>query len=145
MLIILKNICKDSKRIDSIITVNDVTEILYKCLFGMEKWCKGITVYRDGCRTGVLLTGKENNNKLDNKFKPTTAFKRPKDVPCDVYFPKVKDDQYIVMVGILDENPYEVFSYKLDDQKINTSIKSGILSKRKAGWYNLLSDDKKRY
>ncbi len=136
------------------VTVNmpsDVTEQMVSDVY-MEAWksgCKGITVYRDGSRAGVLLTGKEN--KEDNtKFKPVKAFKRPKDVPCDIYFTKVRGEQFIVMVGIIDGYPYEVFAFKLNsDSKLDNSlnskdiIKKGILSKRKTGWYDLLSEDKK--
>lgn len=129
------------------VTVNmptDVTEqtVAEVYLKAWESGCKGITVYRDGCRTGVLLSNKEKKED-DIKFKPVKAHKRPKDVPCDIYFVKVRGEQFIVMVGILDGHPYEVFSFKIVNQTIDNTLKKGILSKRKSGCYDLISLDKK--
>lgn len=63
---------------------------------------KGITVYRDGCRTGVLVT---------EKFKQNNAFKRPKTVDCDIYLVTVKGELYNILVGLVEGKPYEVFAF----------------------------------
>jgi len=127
------------------VTVNmpaDVTEETVSNVY-MEAWksgCKGITVYRDGCRSGVLLTGKEEK-KDDTKFKPVKAFRRPTDVPCDVHIVKSKGEPYVVMVGILDGYPYETFAFKMKSH--HRIPEKGILHKHKTGWYNLIDEDKK--
>ncbi len=127
------------------VTVNmpaDVTEETVSNVY-MEAWksgCKGITVYRDGCRAGVLLTGKEEK-KDDLKFKPVKAFKRPTDVPCDIHIVKSRGENYVVLVGILDNHPYETFAFKMKEH--HRIPEKGILHKFKTGWYNLTSEDKK--
>ena len=109
----------------------------------MEAWksgCKGITVYREGSRTGVLVSNKEKKKDTD-KFQPVQAFKRPQNVPCDIHIVKSKGEYYAVMVGIIDGYPYETFAFKMKDSY--KLPERGTLQKRKTGWYDLLSEDKK--
>ena len=69
---------------------------------------KGITVYRDGCRTGVLLAQGQRDDKAIVK---TNAPKRPKSLPCEIFHTNVKGKSYFVLVGIWkDGSPYEIFS-----------------------------------
>lgn len=68
---------------------------------------KGQTIYRDGCREGVL-------NKIE---KPSTisnrqAPKRPKELEADYHQVKVKEEQFIVLVGLLEGKPYEIFAFR---------------------------------
>ena len=68
---------------------------------------KGQTIYRDGCREGVL-------NKIE---KPSTisnrqAPKRPKELEADYHQVKVKGEQFIVLVGLLEGKPYEIFAFR---------------------------------
>jgi len=75
----------------------------------MEAWksgCKGITIYRDGCRDGVLVS----KPFKEEKFNQTTAPKRPKVLSGEVFTPSVKGSDYIVVVGLYDNKPYEVFA-----------------------------------
>ena len=98
-----------------------------------EKECKGFTVYRDGCRTGVLI---DNKNNKDNIIKKTEAPKRPQILPCDIYHTVSKGEEYFVIVGTLGEDPYEIFAGKNGNMKKN--MKKGFIKKRRRGQYALL-------
>lgn len=107
----------------------------------MTAWkygCKGHTIYRDGCRDGVLLTS--DNKKA--QFNHTEPHKRPKEVQCDVYFPIIKKVKYIVMVGLIESKPYEVFAFKVNGYNIDDNISKGYLQKVKSGHYNLIDFEK---
>ncbi len=100
-----------------------------------KEGCKGITVYRKNCRTGVLVDNTSEEKKL--VIKKTTAPKRPKVLPADIYHTVSKGEMYFVMVGILGEDPYEVFAGK--NGEIKKSIKNGMIKKISRGKYSLLS------
>lgn len=76
----------------------------------IEAWkqgLKGITIYRDGCREGVL-TQVEVPKTIEGRGAP----KRPKVLEADYYQIKVKKEQFIVLIGLLEGKPYEVFAFK---------------------------------
>ncbi len=107
-------------------TVNDVY---------MKAWksgCKGFTVYRDGCRTGVLVQVDEP--KKDKKVDPLRdAIKRPKSLPCDIHRANVRNGEtsetWLVLVGLNDGKPYEVFCGIPEHIEIPKKYKSGTLIK----------------
>lgn len=68
---------------------------------------KGQTIYRDGCREGVL-NKVEKPKVIDNRQAP----KRPKELEADYYQIKVKGEQFIVLVGLLEGKPYEIFAFR---------------------------------
>lgn len=86
--------------------------------------CKGITIYRDGCRTGVLV---------DKQVKKDRDEPRPRELPCDVHHTTVNGTQYLVLVGIHDGTPYEVFACR--NGILDKSIKTGKIIKKKASFY----------
>jgi ribonucleoside-diphosphate reductase alpha chain len=106
----------------------------------MRAWksgCKGFTVYRDGCRTGVLVSTDEPK-KEDKTQSPDemhrNAPKRPRDLPCEIHRVNVKDESgnpqsWMVLVGIKDGRPYEVFSGLAEHIEVPKKIKSGTLVK----------------
>lgn len=76
----------------------------------IEAWkqgLKGITIYRDGCREGVL-TQVEKPKTIEGRQAP----KRPKVLEADYYQVKVKKEPFIVLVGLLEGKPYEVFAFR---------------------------------
>ena len=76
----------------------------------IEAWkqgLKGITIYRDGCREGIL-TQVEKPKTIEGRQAP----KRPKVLEADYYQVKVKKEQFIVLVGLLEGKPYEVFAFR---------------------------------
>lgn len=68
---------------------------------------KGQTIYRDGCREGVL-NKVEKPKVIDNRQAP----KRPKELEADYYQIKVRGEQFIVLVGLLEGKPYEIFAFR---------------------------------
>jgi ribonucleoside-diphosphate reductase alpha chain len=96
---------------------NDVTEELVGECY-MEAWkagCKGVTVYRDGSRSGVLIanTDKKEETVAGNVPFPTT---RPQILEADVVRFQNKKDKWIAFVGLIDNQPYEIFTGLADDE-----------------------------
>lgn len=92
----------------------------------IESWkqgLKGITIYRDGCREGVL-TKVEKPKTIEGRDAP----KRPKELEADYYQVKVKKEQFIVLVGLLDGKPYEVFAFR-PLNPVNIPAHKGIITK----------------
>ncbi|MBO4452140.1 MAG: adenosylcobalamin-dependent ribonucleoside-diphosphate reductase [Bacteroidaceae bacterium] len=103
---------------------NDVSEELVGQLY-VEAWksgCKGCTVYRDGSRSGVLISTKGDgaNKKKDgdecNCPPPVVTEVRPKSLECDVVRFQNNKEKWVAFVGLLDGYPYEIFTGVLDDE-----------------------------
>lgn len=122
---------------------NDVTEEEVSNIY-MTAWkegLKGITVYRDGCREGILVK-KEEKKEEAKFFNNIDAPKRPKSLPADFYVTTVKGDKFFVIVGLYEEKPYEVFIYKVKEgEKTNYNQHRGIITKVKRGYYTYKSDE----
>ena len=89
---------------------NDVTEAEVAEIY-MESWkkgLKGVTVYRDGSRSGVLVST-ENTNKSRDEFSYVDAIKRPKELDAEVHLTRVGGIPYYIVVGLLNNKPYEIF------------------------------------
>lgn len=101
--------------------------------------CKGITVYRKNCRTGVLVDNVEEKKKKDC-IDCNNAPKRPKILNCDVFHTTSGGQQFFVLVGMLNGKPYEVLAGKNDD--LSHSARHGTVTKVKRGQYKLETDTK---
>ena len=95
---------------------NDATEELVGKLY-MEAWeagCKGVTVYRDGSRSGVLIS---NDDKKEDEQETLTTFptKRPQILNADVVRFQNNKEKWIAFIGLIDDKPYEIFTGLADD------------------------------
>jgi len=107
-------------------TVEDV-KVIYEAAW--KKGCKGITVYRKGCRDGVILDKKA----LDKSANGAIIDVRPRIVKCEVHHTSVKGQSYFVLVGLIDGRPYEVFAGK--NGFIPKSVKTGSITRKRKNFY----------
>lgn len=116
---------------------NEVSEELVAELY-MHAWkegCKGVTVYRDGSRSGVLIAVDENKGErkveLHGNVFPTT---RPTILEADVVRFQNNKEKWIAFVGLIDQRPYEIFTGLLDDKDgilIPNWVNQGLIIKNK--------------
>ncbi len=107
---------------------NNVTEALVADVYrtAWECGCKGVTVYRDGCRSGVLIEKKKETKKEEARNN-----KRPKSIPADIVRFKNGSEDWIAFVGLQDGHPYEIFTGKIEEDAmyIPPKITSGHIIK----------------
>jgi len=101
----------------------------------MEAWkhgLKGITVYRDGARSGVLLAEGEASKVKGQENMKSEVLSRPKELNADVIRFKNFDENWIAVIGLLNEKPYEIFTGKEDVTFfVPSAIERGTVVKNK--------------
>ncbi len=97
---------------------NDVTEDLVGELY-MEAWkvgCKGVTVYRDGSRAGVLISNDKKEEKKEELVDGQFPAERPELLDADVVRFQNNKEKWIAFIGKIDDRPYEIFTGLADDE-----------------------------
>tara|TARA_E500000305_G_scaffold111850_1_gene128301 strand:+ start:2241 stop:4673 length:2433 start_codon:yes stop_codon:yes gene_type:complete len=98
-------------------------------LKGWEEGLKGITVYVEGSRSGVLVAAKEEQEAPTGDFPQHAAPKRPIELPCKIHHATIQGEKWIILVGILDGKPYETMGGKANLVEISKKYTEGILVK----------------
>jgi ribonucleoside-diphosphate reductase alpha chain len=121
------------------VTVNlpkDVSEQIVSDVYetGWRSGCKGITVYRDGSRSGVLVTESEKKQEtVKQLFDDNHAPKRPKRLNGEIIRFQNNHEKWIGVVGLLEGRPYEIFTGRLENglNELPTSVKECEIVKRR--------------
>lgn len=109
---------------------NDYPYTDFKDLY-IDAWktgtIKGITAYRDGTMSAIL------QKPIETK---TISTKRAKNLPCDIHHLKVTGEDWLVLIGLQEDKPYEIFAFKEMEISLGKNVKKGNLIKTPKG-YNL--------
>ena len=116
-------------------TKEDISEVYQKA---HDLAVIGVTVYRDGCRQGILTTGTSKEEEVGS-IKDNHAPKRPKKLQAHLYPITVKGNKFGVVVGMLQDRPYEVFAFVDSDNSVRHC--NGELIKETKGRYTFVCED----
>jgi len=108
-------------------TSPDTVSSLYRLAWKMG--LKGVTVYVDGSRSGVLVA--ESTQAAKEQFSASKAFPRPEVLDCDIHHTTIKGEKWTILVGLLDGKPYEVMGGLSNLIEIPKSLTKGLLTKVK--------------
>jgi ribonucleoside-diphosphate reductase alpha chain len=105
-------------------------------LEGWKKGLKGVTVYVEGSRSGVLL----ETPKPPSLFPQYTAPRRPTELPCSIHHTTIQGERWVILVGLMDGKPYEVMGGLSNLIEIPKRYTEGILVKNPRKTMNSIYD-----
>ncbi len=108
-------------------TSEEVVSEIYQTAW--ETGCKGMTIYRDGSRTGVLIPTSQKES--ENEFKETNAPKRPKKLEAEIIRFQNDNEKWIAVVGIYNDRPYEIFTGKAESFMLPSWVEKGWVIRTK--------------
>lgn len=116
------------------VTVNlpkEATEDLVSQVYltAWESGCKGMTIYRDGSRSGVLISNEKKEE--ETTFHETKAPTRPQKLEADIVRFQNDYEKWIAVIGLLDGKPYEVFTGKADGFYLPPWVQKGWVIRNK--------------
>lgn len=88
---------------------------------------KGVTVYRDGCRSGVLVSNTPTEKEV--KFTEHDAPKRPHSLPCKLVRFQNNYEKWVAFIGLYDDRPYEIFTGPLESFPVPNNVEEGFIVK----------------
>jgi len=131
---------------------NDAEEELVSDIYlkAWESGCKGMTIYRDGSRTGVLVSNEKKKEEVnENEIIETKAPKRPRLLEADVLRFQNNYEKWIAVIGKINGKPYEVFTGKAEDFFLPPYVESGLVErvkqKEQRAQYDFIYKDKQGY
>ncbi|HRW76694.1 MAG TPA: ribonucleoside-diphosphate reductase, adenosylcobalamin-dependent, partial [Saprospiraceae bacterium] len=119
------------------VTVNvpaETTEEMVNQIYmaAWENGCKGCTIYRDGSRSGVLVSDSAAKERATPAFQETMPPKRPDRLEAAVVRFKNSSEDWIAVIGLVDGRPYEIFTGKAEDTfRLPDYVHSGFVLKQK--------------
>ncbi len=113
---------------------NDAREEMISTIYetAWKEGCKGMTVYRDGSRSGVLVNNDSKDKKKKdkgNEFVETKAPHRPDRLEADIIRFQNDHEKWVAVVGVLDGRPYEIFTGVAEDFWVPTWVQKGWIVK----------------
>ena len=109
-------------------TTREVVSQIYETAW--ESGCKGCTIYRDGSRTGVLVSNSEGK-KESPCFGESRAPKRPKKLEAEIVRFKNEKEDWIAVVGMFENRPYEIFTGRAESFLLPKYVEKGWVIRTK--------------
>ncbi len=106
----------------------DLVREVYKTAW--ESGCKGMTIYREGSRSGVLVSNDKNKEDLQG-FQETKAPPRPRMLEAEVIRFQNDNEKWIAVVGLLNRRPYEIFTGKAEEFYLPAWVTNGWVIKNR--------------